>query len=97
MSTAVTEEWAARARNHRLPLYVRVHAYAEAHATSTGHAPLTAGQLRRGVDATLHRSQISNAIRRAVDLRLLHPTSSARCLVLARATVPDQSCPATHR
>lgn len=97
MSTAVTEEWAARARDHRLPLWVRVVAYAEAHATTTGHCPLTTGQLHRGVDQTLHRSQISIAIRKARDAGWLHEASSARCLVLARATVPDPTCPATHR
>lgn len=97
MTTAVDLEWAERARNPRLPLWLRVHAYAEAWSGPNGHCPLTPGQLHRGLDDTLHQSQISRAISQAIDARYLHSSSSSRCLVLTRASVPDPTCPASHR
>jgi hypothetical protein len=90
------ETWAARAANPRLPLWTRVASYAEAHARPNGHCPLLTGQLHRSIDPTLSKGAISRAIARAVELGMLHPASSARCLVLT-TTWAQPMCPATHR
>jgi hypothetical protein len=88
--------WARRAADAQLPLWIRVVAYAEANAHPDGHCPLTPEQLHHGLDPTLSKGAVSRAIARAVAYGWLNPTSSARCLVLDRAT-PTTRCPATHK
>lgn len=80
--TATQTRWTARATNPRLPLWVRVSCYAEAHADPTGLCKLKAEQLRDDLDPTLHPSQISRAIATGIKYGWLHPTSHNRRLVL---------------
>lgn len=95
-STPIQHIWRERAQNHDLPLWLRVACYAEAGAVH-GHRALTPEQLHQALDPTMDKAMISRAIRTAVDYGWLHPASSARCLVLARASGLDPECPATHR
>ncbi|GAB3663513.1 hypothetical protein GCM10027596_26780 [Nocardioides korecus] len=97
MTTAPDDSWTTRITNPQLPLWMRVAAYAEAHANRHGHCPLTPEQLHRGIDPTLPKSSISEAIRRAITVRWLDPASTARCLILAGYNPADPRCPATHR
>lgn len=73
--------WTARVTNPRLPLWLRVVAYAEAHAVA-GHTVCAPGELRATIDPTVTPSAISRAISTAVTIGWLHPDSHARHLVL---------------
>lgn len=94
-STEYTPREALRcqAANPRLPLWVRVCAYAVAHATH-GHARLYTGELR-DLEPTASGPAMSDAIRRAVRNGWLDPRSSARCLVLVGAGAGR--CGAAHK
>lgn len=74
--------WTERASNHRLPLWVRVACYAEAHANPIGICKLKPEELHHALDPTLSKPAISRAIATAIKHGWLHPTSSARYLVL---------------
>lgn len=79
--------------NRRLPLWLRVVAYAGEGKDQSGHRRLFTGELsnRFGVSP----KEVSRAIRAAVDKGVLDELSSARCLVL----VPRRPsyCGAVHR
>lgn len=94
-ATAPHTAVAHQTRNHRIPAWARVWAWAVANADPiTGHAPCYPGELRRALGDTTAR-EISRAIRLAKDRRLLDPCSTAGCLVLpGHALAP---CPAQHR
>lgn len=89
------ETWADRAKNTRLPMWLRVVAYAEAQARPTGHAPLMTGELREALGGNLSAQTISRGIASAIMVGWLHEASSARCLILANG-VRDLDCPAIH-
>lgn len=90
----VDDVWVQRYQDNHQRLWIRVAAYAEAHHRDNGHCPLTPGELGRALDRD------TNAIWRAITTAhregWLHPASSARCLVLARAN-PNAPCPALHK
>lgn len=91
--------WEKRCKDTRLPLWLRVVAYAEAHHDESGHAPLYPEQLRTAIDSgdrTIPAQEVSRAIRWAIRRGFLDPSSSARCLVLVDHK-PTNTCPATHR
>lgn len=90
----VTAAWSDRYRDPRQRAWLRVSAYAEHHANTHGHAPLTTGELGRALN--LDQQQVSRAVDLARREGWLHPSSSARCLVLPRAD-PIAPCPALHR
>ncbi len=89
-----TTRWHDRAVDARLPLWLRIAAYAEAHADDHGHARLTTSELTTALGPTTP-STISRAIATAVTVGWLAPTSSARCLVTIGCE--HEPCPATHR
>jgi hypothetical protein len=66
----------------KAPLWVGVVLYAMAHADSRGHAELRPGQLRAALAPDRPRERISEAIRRGVRARCLHPDSTAWHLVV---------------
>ena len=69
------------AKDPRLPAYARVPRAAVAKADRVGHARFCQGELREWLGCSTP-SGVGRAIRRAVDLGLVHETSNARCLVL---------------
>lgn len=85
--------FARHTANHRLPLWLRVAALAEAVAKD-GHARIPPGRLRR-LDPQAAPSTVSRAIAQAVARGLLDERSCARCLVLAGAGSGD--CPVQHK
>jgi hypothetical protein len=64
------------------PLWVAVVLYALAHADSRGHAELRPGQLRDALAPDRPRERITEAIRRGVRARWLHPDSTAWHLIV---------------
>ncbi len=66
----------------KAPLWVGVVLYAMAHADARGHAELRPGQLREALAPDRPRERITEAIRRGVRARWLHPDSTAWHLVV---------------
>ncbi len=82
-----------QARNHRLPGWLRITYWAQAHANHHGHTRAYPGDLRRLLDT--NPREVSRAIRLARDRGLLDPCSNASCIVLpGHALAP---CDANHR
>lgn len=69
------------AKDHRLPLYMRVRAAAVARADRVGHARFHPGELRDWLGVPT-AAAASKAIRKAKALGLVKAESSVRCLVL---------------
>jgi len=90
----VHDVWVDRWQDQRRRLWLRVVSYAYANANQHGHCVLTHGELARALDRD--SSQISKAIAQGVAEAMLHPVSSARCLVLDGAD-PLAPCPALHK
>lgn len=89
-------DWEIRAGNTRLPLWLRIACYAEARRNQVGHAPMRPGELHAAIDPTLSKPMISRSIGRAVELRWLHPGSTARCLIVPGSDLLAE-CEAPHR
>ena len=64
-----------------LPAHIRVRAAAVAHADRVGHARFGPGGLGHVIGAS-SSAAVSKAIRRAIDLGLVHSSSRASCVVL---------------
>lgn len=92
--TATTIAFLERqAHNHRLPGWLRVTYYAQAHADQYGHTRTYPGDLRKLLDT--NPREVSRAIRLARHRGLIDPCSNAACLVLpGHALAP---CEAPHR
>jgi hypothetical protein len=81
--------WLERAKDPRLPGYLRVAAVAYGRHLGNGHAPLGEGELAHllgvrdpATGSWRANANVNRSIRTAIDYGLLAPGSSRRCLVV---------------
>jgi len=104
--------WQERARDPRLPAWLRVAALAFGSHAANGHAPFKPGEIalilarvdgETGEIVPMHKANVQRAITKAVESGWLVSNSGSTCLVVPGHAVAgglgraDAACPQSHR